>query len=52
MNNTCNRDAEKNLFVAGSDPHYWREYHAKIPSGFGGRSGPVPSDTYSCARSF
>jgi hypothetical protein len=24
--------------VAGSDPIFWREYHAKIPSGFGGRS--------------
>ena len=30
----------KKPFVAGSDPHFWREYHAKIPSGFGGRSRP------------
>jgi len=30
----------KKRFVAGSDPLFWRCYHAKIPSDFGGRSRP------------
>src|SRR5713101_5374296 len=32
----------KKPFLAGSDPMFWREYRAKIPSGFGGRSRPQP----------
>ncbi len=36
---TQNRTRQK-TFCGRERPHFWREYHAKIPSGFGGRSRP------------
>ncbi len=39
MNNICNTDAGKNLLWPGATPYFGAKYRAKIPSGFGGRSG-------------
>jgi hypothetical protein len=36
---STNADAGKNVLWPGAT-RFWREYHAKIPSGFGGRSRP------------